>query len=794
MAALSANAQQIGGDFNAEWVTCTPWDSKGNTTPKGSQPEGWTISNVVAAANTVGQKITRAESDYAVELKNVSMVGQKIPGYITLGTPWATAETKGTSVRNADGGAFGGRQFTFHPDAITFDYQRDNSNDAEEQATVVAYLWRGTWTQKDVPGNTAVGLFSYGNATKVDMTNRDRNVLGMEHSLGGDVSHTDGAALVASLEYAITESTGVDEETGENVWKTVTVPFAYTEEGLKNGAAVENINVIFSATNYFGDRNNIVVGNSFTIDNVKLVYYNDLTGLTTTDPDGNAISLNEEFQADKHDYTVDCTYDDFTDVTASKHGVGSTVDTDYDDTTGILTITVKGEDYDATTNPDAMTVYTIKYKKAPATLTSLVVSGHEFIKAGDTATEFTATGCIDPDDVSYETADDDVDIFEEFLEAKDGGKDTLRVTVRKENCPDNTYSIVFDGQKKDAVYQIPNADFEAWTTAAGTDVLGESWNSFNTAAGVLSRFAAMSPLPQKIEGVSGNGVRLTSADLFIAYANGNLTTGIINMGSTDPANSANYNFTDRTDVNGNLPFAGRPDAFEVYARFTPGTAKEEGVALHGRVQLLLHGEAAYHDPELSEQADSKIASAAVLIPATEEWTRFEGEFNYTGNEANGSQYLLASATTNPVPGGSKDDQLDLDNLKLIYYSTLKSLSYDGKAVEDFSPEKTSYTIQGSVIDAAEKLVWEKSGVGATVNADFDNVNGKVSITVLGNDYAVNSDNKTVYTITFEEPTAISEISAADAAKRQVYTLGGVRVSGKPAAGIYVVDGKKMAVK
>jgi hypothetical protein len=29
--ALSANAQQINGGFDAEWVECVPWDSKGNT-------------------------------------------------------------------------------------------------------------------------------------------------------------------------------------------------------------------------------------------------------------------------------------------------------------------------------------------------------------------------------------------------------------------------------------------------------------------------------------------------------------------------------------------------------------------------------------------------------------------------------------------------------------------------------------------------------------------------------------------------------------------------------------------
>ena len=46
---------------------------------------------------------------------------------------------------------------------------------------------------------------------------------------------------------------------------------------------------------------------------------------------------------------------------------------------GQYVITVKGEDYDAETNPEAMSVYTIQYQKAAPTLTSLNVAGHESV-------------------------------------------------------------------------------------------------------------------------------------------------------------------------------------------------------------------------------------------------------------------------------------------------------------------------------------------------------------------------------------------------------------------------------
>lgn len=256
-------------DFSGDWEACIPWDSKGNTKESGTQPKGWHISNVYTAigAVEVGSKVDGKETgEAAVKLENKDMAGQKIPGYLTLGTPWATAETKFTTVRNADGGTFGGLMFTGRPTAITFDYKRDNSK-GSENATVVAYLWKGTCTQAEVSGNTAVGSFSYGTATKVTMTNRDRNILGMKTTLGGAL--TDNSTLIASVEKPISDNNASE-------WKTMTINFDY-----KTDDTPEYLNIIFAANDYFGDRTKIVAGNSLTIANVRLVYgETGITGIT----------------------------------------------------------------------------------------------------------------------------------------------------------------------------------------------------------------------------------------------------------------------------------------------------------------------------------------------------------------------------------------------------------------------------------------------------------------------------------------------------------------------------------
>ena len=88
----------------------------------------------------------------------------------------------------------------------------------------------------------------------------------------------------------------------------------------------------------------------------------------------------------------------------------------------------------------------------------------------------------------------------------------------------------------------------------------------------------------------------------------------------------------------------------------------------------------------------------------------------------------------------------------------------------------------------------------TINISFcssteSNNNNVLKITVDGNDVSVNADSKTVYTIHFDNTTVgIGSISANEAKKHKVYTIGGVRVNSKPTAGMYIVDGKKTIVK
>lgn len=262
---LTAAAQQQlpNAGFEEGWGPCTPWTSDNNSKTQGTTPGNWTIAQVIgmggAGATTVGEEAEGYNSTKSVKITNSPnsiAKSQIVPGYITLGKTWSTA--KGFNASNPDGGSWGGKSFTDRPESITFMYKRthDTQYDTEssEPATVVAYLWKGTYKQANVPGNIAMG-FSTSQIVNCTMENRDRNILGMSTSQGGDV--TEKGTLIAKIDYQIK---GDAEE-----WTECTIPFEYLSDENP-----EMINVIFSAGDYWSA--SPVRGNALYIDDVKLNY------------------------------------------------------------------------------------------------------------------------------------------------------------------------------------------------------------------------------------------------------------------------------------------------------------------------------------------------------------------------------------------------------------------------------------------------------------------------------------------------------------------------------------------
>ena len=359
------------------WEQSRPWDSKNGyfdwTTLQDNDeywesskwqieeyitPGPWCISHVMGmngiGATVVGARdLTNGDEDnpdYAVRLTNTPnpfMPTQVVPGYMTLGTSFASASV--SDLGKADGGTFGGVAFTGKPDAIQFDYSRSHTQagdtlyaaeviNSEEPATVVAYLWKGQYKQEAVPGET-----NYGKPSTVTMYGRERNILDIKTTTGGAATKSDDAACIAKVVKSITGNV-------EGKLETMVVPLDY---GKYAGTDVQpdSLNIIFAASDYFGQRSKVGAGNALVVDNVKLLYYHAIKDASYN---GQGFEFGDSHAADFSTEAYVPANLQFTKV-----GQGATVEQSYNDETGVLTITVKGQD--VRFNPESVTVYTIQF-------------------------------------------------------------------------------------------------------------------------------------------------------------------------------------------------------------------------------------------------------------------------------------------------------------------------------------------------------------------------------------------------------------------------------------------------
>lgn len=353
----------------------------GLRTRPGVEPEGWNGSNVdqkVALTGTSKALVTRKNSnergDY-VRLTNsfvgIGSIGATAPAYITFGTPWVYACK---SESDQDGGTYGGMDFKYRPDAIRGIYKRTNVSGKTEKAHIIAYFWTGTFTSN-------IGKNHPGKISKSDV---DRAIMGKSNA--GTI--TGDGKLIASADYEFTTTTNDD-------WQEIVVPIVYKD---KNTVPAK-MNVIISSADYW-TRSNIVQvadasedGSILEADDIEFVYYHALNSATY---DGQAIpnfaenTLNYDLSSQVYDEKkFDCTV----------KGIGAEAVKSYDEATGLLTVTVNGNNISA--DATSKTVYTFRFKKTDYTgvLSGLSVNGKDIETFAEDSYHYTVVdeytdGCV----------------------------------------------------------------------------------------------------------------------------------------------------------------------------------------------------------------------------------------------------------------------------------------------------------------------------------------------------------------------------------------------------------------
>ncbi len=305
-----------------------------------------------------------------------------------------------------------------------------------------------------------------------------------------------------------------------------------------------------------------------------------------------------------------------------------------------------------------------------------------------------------------------------------------------------------------AQYQLKNAGFESWESVSYSKYSGEeplNWNSFLTGSGKWKGTACKGSQLFSATDVRPGTTGTTSAKLTArnvlgkTYAQGNMTTGQINMGSMSASDArGNYNATRVDDNAYNQKITGRPDSMVVWLKFY--TSKSE---YRAKANSILHTSGYYQDPEGNTLTATVIAKAVNLdIEPLNKWKRYSIPFSYPSNDRSlRPAYALVSFSTNKTPGtGTDDDVLYVDDLEYIYNSELKKFTYNGTTIDAPKAGETVWFTACPYNPAiAPTFVTNAQGGSVSYSVDANNL---MTVTVKGDDYSVNASNYHTYYVQF----------------------------------------------
>lgn len=353
-----------------------------------------------------------------------------------------------------------------------------------------------------------------------------------------------------------------------------------------------------------------------------------------------------------------------------------------------------------------------------------------------------------------------------------------------------------------AQYQLPNGNFEGGYADkikigrnSGNQV-PNNWHWFHDKTGsIAASTVSMSGMHNYVV-TDGNNhyVKLVQGSM---GGNGNLTTGIINAGSSSPTTDGglkNYNWSDPTGKGDNktkVPtnrsgqnegtsaagqtFSGKPDAIKFkYAAYLKDASQ--------RIQLraVVHGEGRYRDPEYSKDNYDDIKwgvatfnDTRTLSSSSDKVVLKEAQAEFVAGINQSSitpAAVLVSLTTNENPGvGDKGNFACFDDIEFVYYHALKSATYNRQAIANFAENTLNYDLSSQVYDE-KKFDCTVKGIGAEAVKSYNESTGLLTVTVNGNNISADATSKTVYTFQFKKMDYTGVLSALSVNGKNIETF------------------------
>ena len=325
-----------------------------------------------------------------------------------------------------------------------------------------------------------------------------------------------------------------------------------------------------------------------------------------------------------------------------------------------------------------------------------------------------------------------------------------------------TFMMAVVAMSVNAQYQIGNSDFEQWESVTYNSKTGEEplqWSSFLDGTGSLKGTAGAIQLWKSTEtrpGTTGSySAEIKARKVLFVIAQGNLTTGCVNMGSmTASAASGNYNYINENRTDQSMRFTGHPDAARYWVKFNGQN--------NGKVSIVLTTKGYYQDPEANDITATVVASSInSTLPSNSTWTEYVVPFD-VNDATKDPYYALVNVSTSSVPGnGSADDHLYVDDMEMLYYSEAKSIMYDGQDILGKSKMDCQF-------DPTKLTDVQMTGRAATWSYSFDEEAYALTVTVKGENFSEDATNFHSYTIPFTKSEGGETTSVTKTYKEDLY--------------------------
>lgn len=240
----------------------------------------------------------------------------------------------------------------------------------------------------------------------------------------------------------------------------------------------------------------------------------------------------------------------------------------------------------------------------------------------------------------------------------------------------NTFTfcfIAFSLSSLLAQQQIGNSNMEEWDNIGAATEEPTNWNGFKTASGGLSGFAQQQVFRSTAIRSGASGMycaRIFSKSIIGIVANGTLTLGRINMGSSTVTDiSANYNISLTNDPNFSEALTSMPDSIVFWAKYTAESNQQ------ARIHAITHDAFDVHDPIDAASSPHVISTAAYNFSPNTAWVRHSVPFTSFIQPPlpllPTPAYILVTFATNAIAGGgAANDEVLIDDIQLIYNSSV----------------------------------------------------------------------------------------------------------------------------